>query len=56
MRQTAIEHVKTIRDSAAGVSLDEEMTNLIQYQRAYQASARVLSVIDDMIGDIIKLR
>ncbi|MCP4679839.1 MAG: flagellar hook-associated protein FlgK [Deltaproteobacteria bacterium] len=56
MRQTAIEHVKTIRDSAAGVSLDEEMTNLIQYQRAYQASARVLSVIDNMIENIIQLR
>ncbi|MCP4606263.1 MAG: flagellar hook-associated protein FlgK [Proteobacteria bacterium] len=56
MRETAIAHIETIRDSSAGVSLDEEMTNLIQYQRAYQASARVLSVISETIQALINLR
>lgn len=41
------------RQSVSGVSLDEEMTNLITYQRGYQASARALSAIDDMLDQLI---
>nr|MBI1231813.1 flagellar hook-associated protein FlgK [Cytophagales bacterium] len=43
------------RQSISGVSLDEEMTNLIQYQRAYQASARVIGIIDEMVQTVIGL-
>lgn len=43
------------RNSVSGVSLDEEMTNLIQYQRAYQASARVINILDQMIQTAIGL-
>lgn len=37
------------RQSISGVSLDEEMVNLVKYQRAYQAAARALSAMDEMI-------
>jgi flagellar hook-associated protein 1 FlgK len=37
------------RQGISGVSLDEEMVNLVKYQRAYQASSRALSAMDDMI-------
>jgi len=37
----------------AGVNLDEEMTNLLQYQRSYQASARVVSAIDTILDTLI---
>jgi flagellar hook-associated protein 1 len=37
----------------AGVNLDEEMTNLLQYQRSYQASARVISTIDTILDTLI---
>jgi flagellar hook-associated protein 1 len=43
------------RQSISGVSLDEEMTNLIQYQQAYQASARVMSTIDSTISSLINM-
>lgn len=43
------------RDSISGVSLDEEMTNLIQFQRAYQASARIINTLDEMISTAINL-
>ncbi len=56
MRATSISHIETIRDSQAGVSLDEEMANLIQFQRGYQASARVLSAVDEVIQTLINLR
>jgi flagellar hook-associated protein 1 FlgK len=41
------------RDGDAGVSLDEEMTNMVQYERAYQAAARVISTIDTMLDTLI---
>jgi flagellar hook-associated protein 1 FlgK len=41
------------RDSVAGVSLDEEMTNLVRFQRGYQASARAMSTVDEMLDVLI---
>ena len=41
-------------DSVSTVSLDEEMASLIAAQRAYEASARVLTVVDDMLGTLIE--
>jgi flagellar hook-associated protein 1 FlgK len=55
LRDTSIKHIEDLRDEAGGVSLDEEMTNLIQYQRAYQASARVLNVVDSLIQTVLGL-
>jgi len=37
----------------AGVSIDEEMTSLLMYQRSYQASARVISTIDELLDTLI---
>lgn len=41
------------RSSVSGVSIDEEMTNLIQYQHAYNASAKVMSTISTMLDTLI---
>jgi flagellar hook-associated protein 1 len=43
------------RQSVSGVSLDEEMTNLIQFQQAYQASARVMSTINDTFNSLLQM-
>ncbi len=40
-------------ESVSGVSLDEEAANLVKSQRAYQAAARVMTAIDEMIDKII---
>lgn len=48
--------LQTQRDSASGVSLDEEMTNLTRFQRAYQASARVITTIDTMFDSVLALK
>lgn len=45
--------VKTQQNSVSGISLDEETTNLQMYQRAYEASARFISVIDQMLSRVI---
>lgn len=41
------------RSSVTGVSTDSEMVNMLKYQRAYQASARVVQTMDDMVGTLI---
>lgn len=41
------------RESVSGVSIDEEMTNLIQFQHAYQANAKMISTIDDLLDVVI---
>jgi flagellar hook-associated protein 1 len=41
------------RQSANGVSLDEEMTNMVRFQRGYQASARAMSAMDEMLDVLI---
>ena len=41
------------RASVVGVSTDSEMVNMMKYQRAYQASARVVQTMDDMVGTLI---
>jgi flagellar hook-associated protein 1 FlgK len=41
------------RQSVSGVSMDEEMTNLIKFQRGYQAAARALTTMDDILDTLI---
>jgi flagellar hook-associated protein 1 FlgK len=41
------------RQSLSGVSLDEEMTNMLKYQRGYQAAARALSAMDELIEVLV---
>ena len=47
--------INSQRDAVSGVSIDEETTNLMQYQRAFQASSRVVSVIDSMFDDVMSM-
>ena len=52
--QTGIEElVRQQRQSVSGVSLDEEMTDLMKYQRAFQASSRVVTVLDDLLDTVV---
>ena len=41
------------RQSTSGVSMDEEMSNLVRYQRGYQASARAMNTVDEMLDQLI---
>jgi flagellar hook-associated protein 1 FlgK len=36
-----------------GVNLDEELADMIKFQRAYEASAKIFSTINDLMGTII---
>ena len=41
------------RQSVSGVSMDEEMANMIRFQRGYQAAARALTTMDDLLNTLI---
>ncbi|MGJ8454851.1 flagellar hook-associated protein FlgK [Pseudothermotoga sp. U03pept] len=45
--------IEQARESVKGVSLDEEMANMIKYQHAFSAAARVITAVDEMIGRVI---
>jgi flagellar hook-associated protein 1 FlgK len=45
--------ISSQRQSASGVSMDEEMSNMIRFQRGYQAAARALTTMDDLLNQLI---
>lgn len=47
------ENLKNLRQSISGVNLDEEIANMVMYQHGYNASARVVSVMDRLLDTII---
>jgi flagellar hook-associated protein 1 FlgK len=51
--QALTDAVEDRRQSVAGVSMDEEMSNLVRFQRSYQASARAMSTMDEMLDVLI---
>lgn len=48
-----VQSLQNRRDSTSGVSMDEEMTNLVRYQQGYQAAARALNAVDDALNKLI---
>ncbi|MDL5040056.1 flagellar hook-associated protein FlgK [Heyndrickxia coagulans] len=48
-----LESVETNRQSVSSVSLDEELTNMIKYQQAYNAAARMITMNDELLDKII---
>lgn len=41
------------RASTSGVSLDEEMANMLMYQRAYEGAGRMMTAVDQMLDTLI---
>lgn len=50
---TLLDQLTNRKETISGVSLDEEMANMLQYQRAYQAAARMITTLDSMLDKII---
>ena len=50
-----VANVGARRQSASGVSIDEEMVNLIMHQQAYAAAARLVTVADEMLQDVLQM-
>lgn len=50
-----IDQLKNRREEVQGVSLDEELINMIKYQRGFQAASRIVSTMDEVLQTIISL-
>ena len=48
-----VDDIERALADVSGVSTDEELTDMLQYQRAYEAAARVITVIDEMLDRLI---
>ena len=53
--QTLMNELNTRRESLSGVNLDEEAANLIRYQKAFEAAARLIQITDQLAEEILKL-
>ncbi|SNY05183.1 flagellar hook-associated protein FlgK [Paractinoplanes atraurantiacus] len=53
IQNAVTDQVDTARQAESGVNLDEEMTNLLTFQRGYEAASRVLTTIDSMLDQLI---
>jgi flagellar hook-associated protein 1 FlgK len=55
VQQSLLTQAKDLRQQYQGVSLDEEAATLMQFQRAYQANAKFLSVLDELTQTAIDI-
>ncbi len=54
-QQLVLTQLENQRSSVSGVSLDEEMTNLIQYQHSYDAAARLVTIANNMFETVLNM-
>ena len=54
-QQQVAAQAETLRSQVSGVSLDQEASAMLQFQQAYQASAQVLTVLDNLGADLMNL-
>lgn len=52
-QENLVDQLVIRRESVSGVSIDEEMTNMLQFQRAYEANAKMISVIDQLLDVVV---
>ncbi len=54
VRGSTVAHAESLRDSISGVSLDEEMMNLSKFQRAFEASMKVMETANEMLDELVR--
>lgn len=56
VQENAVRQLKTLRESISGVSLDEETAKMIEMQKLFDASARVIRTADEILETVINIR
>ena len=52
-QKTLVSQIESWRQSTSGVNLDEEMTDMIRFQKGYNAAARMITTMDEMLDKLI---
>jgi flagellar hook-associated protein 1 FlgK len=55
-QQSVVEQLDTLKKTTSGVSLDEEAMNMLRFQKAFDASAKMIQVADQMMDTVINLK
>lgn len=55
-QKNIVTQLTNIRESISGVSLDEEATKMIEFQKAFDASARLIRTADEMFDTVLSLK
>jgi flagellar hook-associated protein 1 len=54
-QQQLVAQAQSLRSQSSSVSLDEEAARLVEYQKAYEATSKLLSVIDNMTETLLSI-
>ena len=55
-QKNIVDQIRNVRESISGVSLDEEAQKMIEYQKSYEASARIIKMADEMFETVLNLK
>ncbi len=55
-QKNIVAQLNNVRESVSGVSLDEETTDMVKYQKAFDTSARLIKVADEMFDTVLNLK
>ena len=55
-QKSILDQIKNVREGVSGVSLDEEAQKMIEFQKSYEASARVIRMADEMFDTVLNLK
>lgn len=55
-QKNILDQIKNVREGVSGVSLDEEAQKMIEFQKSYEASARVIRMADEMFETVLNLK
>lgn len=54
--QNILQNLENQKDQVSGVSLEEEMTNMVQYEQAFNAAAKIIQTADELMETVLSLK
>jgi flagellar hook-associated protein 1 FlgK len=55
-QEGVVTQLQNLRESYSGVNIDQEVANMVEWQKQFDASARILRTADEMLDTVINLR
>ena len=55
-QKNTLDQLKNTRETISGVNLDEEAAKMIEFQKSYEASARMIRVADELFDTVLNLK